>query len=99
MRSEGSHYDLSRISDKIKDTLKENEVAINYCAIVVAIVLVRYFIGISKFQDQWIAVTLPSSLNLLLYSESVTLRVHCPALKQGNYLLTVLLEGVTPVSD
>ena len=68
--------------------LKEYEAVIDYCAFMVAIVLVRHVVDPSNQRYQWSAEELSSSLNLLPYATSVNLRVHSLALKHGMCLFS-----------
>ena len=71
----------------MKDNLSANELVIDYCAFMVAIVLVRHVVDMANINDQWTAETLSTSLNLLPHSESVNFRV-CVALKHGMHLFS-----------
>ena len=72
----------------MKAKAKEYELVIDYCAFMVAIVIARHVVNLANIHEQWSADQLAASLNILQYSETPNLRVHCLALKHGLQIFT-----------
>ena len=83
----------------MKAKAKEYELVIDYCAFMVAIVIARHVVTLGNIREQWSAEQLAASLNVLQYSETPNLRVHCVALKHGLQIFTrgISKRGLTTV--
>ena len=59
---------LSKTTGKTKDNLKMNESVIDYCAFMVAIVLIRHVVDIANIKNQWLTHILSSPISFWILS-------------------------------
>ena len=81
------------MSGKMVVILKEYEAVVDYCAFMVAIVLVRHVVDSSNHRCQWSAEELSESLNLLPYAKSANFYVHSLGLKHGMHIFSRCLTS------